>query len=233
MATVMALLTFTAACAKAELQGSEGEVEEVSSSTVNLPQVPEFDEPKPYPDQSHPVREMRLKGNQFLDSSVQVKGYVVWVYDCAAALRTPSMTDEALKKLLKNEPERCDRPNFIIADEGNASPDKGIWVVEAPRPLRDDEKRLPPDKRKAMEKAWKEMPKFAVGDLVTAKGKWARSSPGGFRNSDGLLVYESMTAGSNSGAAPTAPSGEGNSEKGHGEKAEKKGAEKTTAAQGN
>jgi hypothetical protein len=191
----VALVPWVTACQKTELKGAEGEVQEVSYRTVELPQVPEFNEPKPYRDDTHPVREMRLKGNQYLNSSVKVKGYVVWIYDCATAVRTPEMSEEELKKLLKNEPERCDRPNFVVADEANHSPDKGIWVVEAPRPLRDDEKRLPPDERASREKAWKEMPKFGVGDQVTVTGKWDRSSPRGFHNSDGLLIYESMTAG--------------------------------------
>src|SRR5690349_10201763 len=116
-----------AGCKKDQLEGAKAEVQETSIK-LDLPAVPDFAMPQPNPDGTHPVSEMRLKGNKFLDTEVKVKGYVVWIYDCATAIRTPEMTDKQLATLLENEPERCSRPHFTVADKPDTPPDRGIWV---------------------------------------------------------------------------------------------------------
>ncbi len=187
------LLIGSVACNKTELAGAKPEVEEVGGSKVDLPKVPTFEDPKPNPDGSHSAREMRLKGGAYLDTNVTIKGYVVWAYDCATALRTPEMTEAELKRILTEEPERCDRPNFVIADNPNDPADKGVQVVDVPRALRADEKKtLPPEEIKARETSFKELPAFAVGDPVTVTGQWKQASATGFMNSRGLLVYANM-----------------------------------------
>ena len=128
-------------CRKADLQGAKAEVQETSIK-LDLPPVPDFAMPAPNPDGTHPVAEMRLKGNKFLDTEVKVKGFVVWIYDCATSIRTPDMTDKQLATLIENEPERCSRPHLTIADRPDTPPDRGIWVVDIPRPVRKDDKLL-------------------------------------------------------------------------------------------
>src|SRR5687768_5782654 len=128
-------------CRKADLQGAKAEVQETSIK-LDLPAVPEFAMPQPNPDGSHSIAEMRLKGNKFLDTEVKVKGYVVWIYDCATALRTPEIDEKALAKMLEEEPEKCTRPHFTLGDKPDTPPDRGIWVVDIPRPLRKDDKNL-------------------------------------------------------------------------------------------
>jgi hypothetical protein len=191
------ILSGSSACGKGELSSAPAEVAE-TNIRLELPAVPEFKMPAPYPDGSHSVSEMRLQGNRMLESEVRVKGHVVWVYDCATALRTPEMTDKELKRILTDEPERCDRPNFYLGDAADTPVDKAIWVVEVPRAPREDEKKVLPKEELAL---WPAVPVFSLGQQVVVTGTWAQKSPKGFLNSDGLLVYKSLE----NLSAPAAP----------------------------
>jgi hypothetical protein len=200
-------------CRKADLQGAKAEVQETSIK-LDLPAVPEFAMPQPNADGTNPVSVMRLKGNKFLDTETRVKGYVVWIYDCATAIRTPQMTDKEVATILENEPERCSRPHFTLGDKPDTPPDRGIWVVDVPRAPRKDDKLLGPEIYAQMEAEWKALPPFKLGDEVTVTGTWALLSPKGFRHSDGLLVYKQMgnntapvAPGPGAPGAPTAPGG--------------------------
>jgi hypothetical protein len=180
------------ACGKDELSGAKAEVMETNIQ-LDLPTVPDFKVPKANPDGSHPVPEMRLKGKSYLDTDVRVKGTVLWIYDCGTAIRTPEMTDKDVQKLLEEEPERCTRPHMIIGETADSKVERGVEVVEYPRPLRKDEKKNMPDELLAeMESALAALPPFKVGDEVMISGTWALRSPKGFHNSEGLLVYKSM-----------------------------------------
>ena len=132
---------------------------------------------------------MRLKGNKFMDTEVLVQGYVIWMYDCGTAIRTPDMTEKELERILKDEPERCNRPNLYLGDKQDDATDRGIWVVDIPRHPREDEKKVLP---KEMIDNWHAVPEFKTGQHVTVTGKWSQKSPEGFANSAGLLVYKSM-----------------------------------------
>jgi hypothetical protein len=185
-----ALLVLAVGCKEGELKGPAAEVPETTDVKLDLPQVPEFKMPQANADGTHSPTEMRLKGFKYIDTEVKVKGFVVWIYDCATAIRTPEMDDKAVEKLLKEEPERCQRPNFFVADSANMEKNKGIWVVDVPRPPREDEKKALPKEELA---AWPEVPTYAIGDEIIIEGKWATASPLGFRNSDGLMVYKGLT----------------------------------------
>lgn len=156
---------------------------EVAETTVklDLPAVPEFVEPKPHGDGTHTVLEMRRRGKKFLDQDVKVKAYVVWVYDCATA-QGP--------QVVKDTPEKCDRPHFRLGDTADAREDQTITVVDVPRGPRDDEKRvLPKEEVAAMKAAVDAMPPLTPGSMILVEGKWSVKSPKGFMNTDGLLVY--------------------------------------------
>src|SRR5512137_743278 len=107
-----------------------------TSVKLDLPTPPTFEEPRGYPDGTHSVTELRRRSKKFLDQVITVKGYVVWVYDCAQALGP---------QVAQDTPERCDKPNFYLGETPDASQDKTIWVVEVPRPPRDDEKKFLPE----------------------------------------------------------------------------------------
>jgi hypothetical protein len=182
-------LVTAAGCQKDQLQGAKAEVQNTSIK-LDLPAVPDFAMPQPNPDGTHSVAEMRLRGNKFLDTEVKVKGYVVWIYDCATAIRTPEMSDKDLTKILEDQPEKCIPPHFYLGDKPDTTPDRGIWVVDVPRPLRKDDKNLPDEMQAEMEARWKTFPPFKLGDEVVVTGKWAQESERRFRNSDGLVVYK-------------------------------------------
>src|SRR5215831_6470492 len=187
---------------------SAGPRPEVAETQIklDLPAPPEFVEPKPYPDGSHSVTEMRLKSAKFLDQQVKVTGFVVFKYDLETCTRDvgeklsrqdPKLCDgkkdvidcatKLGKKKVADSPDQCDRPYFYLADAPNASFEKSIWVVEVPRPLRDDEKRDPHLVEEF--KKGPPVPQLTVGQKLTVSGGWAIKSPQGFGNSDGLLVY--------------------------------------------
>jgi hypothetical protein len=190
--TTALLVAGVSACDSGDLEGVEAEVQPTSVE-LSLPPVPEFDLPRPNPDGTHSVREMRLQGNRFLGTEVRVKGYVIWVYDCATAIRTAEMSEAELKKVLEEEPERCSRPNLYLGDSRDTPPDRGIWLVEVPRqPRKDELKGLPEDMVREMQEQWSALPPFQVGDEVVATGSWDLTSPKQFSNSDGLLVYKSL-----------------------------------------
>lgn len=178
-----------AGCKKDQLQGAKAEVQKTSIK-LDLPAVPDFVMPQPNPDGTHSVAEMRLRGNKFLDTEVKVKGYVVWIYDCATVIRTPEMTDKDVARLLEDSPEKCNPPHFYLGDRPDTPPDRGVWVVDVPRATRKDDKNLPPEIQAQMQAHWKALPTFKLGDEVVVTGKWAQESERRFRNSDGLLVYK-------------------------------------------
>jgi hypothetical protein len=203
--TTILLLAGTLGC-QSSAGGPQPEVEETQIK-LDLPAPPSFVEPKPYPDGSHSVAEMRLKGQRMLDKRVTLTGYVVLQYDLAVCAR------EAGERLVKKDPQlcaskkdpldcaqklgqkavdempdQCDRPYFLLADQPNAGIEKAVWVVEVPRPLRADEKR-DVDRVQAF-KEGPQPPTVKVGDKVKVTGTWAIKSPAGFGNSDGLLVYQ-------------------------------------------
>ena len=192
VAACLAIAT-VAGCKKDQLEGAKAEVQKTSIK-LDLPAVPDFVMPQPNADGTHSVAEMRLRGNKFLDTEVKVKGYVVWIYDCATANRTPEMSDKDVAKMLAEEPEKCIPPHFYLGDKADTPPDRGIWVVDVPRATRKDDKNLPDEERAVMEARWKALPSFKLGDEVVVTGKWSQESERRFRNSDGLLVYKNDCA---------------------------------------
>jgi hypothetical protein len=186
-------------------KGPKPEVAETEIK-LDLPQPPEFPEPKPFADGSHSVTEMRLKGAKFLEQQIKITGIVVYQYDLKACARElgekrvkqdPKLcdgkkdvidcTNKVGEKAVADSPDQCDRPYFYLADDANASFERSLWVVEVPRPLREDEKKDP-----TLVEAFKKgppPPTLTVGQKYTVDGTWSIKSPSGFGNSDGLLVY--------------------------------------------
>jgi hypothetical protein len=211
-ATRLAMVTMAIPLACTTSGGGTSAKPEVEETQIklDLPPTPEFKEPVPYPDGSHSVTEMRLKGLKMLDQQVKITGYVVFQYDLTTCARDvgeklvkadPKLcegkkdviecTTKVGQKAVAESPDQCDRPYFYLADTPNASFEKSLWVVEVPRPLRDDEKKDP-----ALVEAYKKAPpppQIAVGQKLTVSGTWTIKSPQGFGNSDGLLVYAGST----------------------------------------
>ncbi len=192
--------------------GENGPKAEVAETAYNLelPAVPEFPDAKPYADGSHSVTEMRRKGAKYVGTKdLKITGFVVFKYDLDTCAREvgeklvkgdPKLCDgkkdvidctaKVGQKSVADAPNQCDRPYFYLSDEPKASFEKSLWIVDVPRPLREDEKKDP-----ATVDAFKKGPQpptFAVGDKVTVQGDWEIKSPNGFGNSDGLLIYTSV-----------------------------------------
>jgi hypothetical protein len=186
---------------RGKLKGAEAEVKP-HNIKLDLPQVPPFDLPKPYDASTHSVKEMRVAGKQYLDSSVQIHGFVTWVYDCATAIRTPDESDADVKKAIEADPTKCRRPVFYIGDDAQTPGERSVWVVEVPREMRDYEKKNLSKEQKEWQARYDKgvtvdmdghvVPPYKLGDEVIVTGDWKVSSPHGERNSDGLLVYKTM-----------------------------------------
>ena len=103
-----------------------------------------------------------------------------------------SVPADELKKRMEDDPTICKRPNFYIGAFANARIDKGVRIVENPRPPRKDEIAVDPDGSKLVQAAFDLVPPFKESDEVIITGQWVMVSPKRFRDSDGLLVFGSL-----------------------------------------
>ena len=175
-------------CKGDQLKGAQAEVKQ-HTIKVTMPPVPSFEVPKPNPDGSHTVKELRVQGHRYLKQDVTLKGYVVWAYDCATAIRQPDEAPEAVAKRIEENPTLCRRPAFYVGDAPDTPVERAVWVVEVPRPYTKLEKeRLPKEEIEA----WPAVPPYKVGDEVVVTGQWNTSSPHGESNTEGLLIYTSL-----------------------------------------
>ena len=157
-------------------------------ANLDFPAVPDFEFPEAK-NGIHSVREMRVRSSKFLGQDVQVEGYVTWIYDCVVENMRPGQTRRQVEKRIKGDPTLCMIPHFYLGDAADTKPERSVWVVEVPRPLRRDEKRRMTREEIA---AHPPVPRIALGDRVVVKGRWGKRSPRGFHNSAGLLVYEAL-----------------------------------------
>ena len=172
-------------CKGEQLKGAQAEVQP-HKIKVTMPTVPSFEVPKPHPDGSHTIKEMRVQGGRFIKEELSIKGYIVWSYDCATAIRTPEEDDAAVAKRIEENPTLCRRPAFYMGDTPDTPVERAVWVVEVPREMSKAEKKNLP--KEAVE-AWPAVPPYKVGDEVVATGQWLTASPHGETNTEGLLVY--------------------------------------------
>ncbi|KAB2903891.1 MAG: hypothetical protein F9K40_07040 [Kofleriaceae bacterium] len=175
-------------CKDKQLKGAQAEVQP-HKIKVTMPTVPSFEVPKPHPDGSHTVKEMRVQGNRYIKETLSIKGYIVWQYDCATAIRQPDEDDAAVAKRIEENPTLCRRPAFYLGDTPDTPVERAVWVVEVPREMTKQEKKNLP---KEMVDTWPAVPPYKVGDEVVATGQWMHASPHGESNTDGLLVYQSF-----------------------------------------
>jgi len=137
----------------------------LSSIKVNLPPSPSFQKehaPETYPDSAYSVYGLRKNAKAVMNKEVRVKGFLTEVYEC------PPCPKGATCKT-------CDKPHFFVADRASGPKDEALMVTDYPR---ED----PKTKKKAKP--------FEVGTQHYVVGTFATSSPTGFSNSDGLLIYK-------------------------------------------
>ena len=187
-ALLAVLAAMLPACAKDQLKGPAAEVK-AHNVKLDLPAVPPFEMPPPSTDGSHSVKELRVKGRKMLNTKLTVKGFVTWVYDCPTALRQPGWTDKQVAAYIDENPDKCQRPKFYLGDAPDTPPERSLWVVDVPRPPNKLEKqRMSRDQLRF----WQAVPPYKTGDEMVVSGEFRLSSPHSERNTDGLLVYESL-----------------------------------------
>lgn len=175
-----------------------------AQTPVTLPPVPVFELPVA-PAGTHGVLELLVLGRPLLDQDVKVSGYVTWIYDCVTALQRPGQARAKVQRRIDADPTLCERPKFYLGDARDTAPEQSLWVVDVPRPFNKLEvERLPKADRTPAtypdrcEPSPKQPGPFcmplAVGDYVTLSGKFAVASPHSERNSDGLLVFGSVSS---------------------------------------
>jgi hypothetical protein len=185
-------------CTKDDFTGAQAEVQP-KTIDPDLPQVPEFKLPERYPDGSFTVKELRVKGRDFLDDDIKITGYVVQIYSCADQLRAEGKDEKTIADLIENKMDQAcaKKPQFRIADSADAGEDKSIRVVDVPRPWTKREKDIW-KKREDFpgtdtDPQLKPAPKLALGDQVVVEGKWVQTGGAGDQNFNGLLSYGTMT----------------------------------------
>lgn len=156
----------------------------------DVPVVPSFEIAVPSAT-AKGVQQLRAVGRaQFLDQDIAVRGYVIWIYDCATELQRPGISRAQVQRKIDDDPTLCERKKLYLGDAKTTPPERALWVVDVPRPPNKLEKaRLP----KAELAAWPKVPVIAVGDYVEITGKFAVQSPHSETNSDGLLVFAGVT----------------------------------------
>ena len=180
-----------------DLPGPQAEVAK-NPAKVDVPPVPGFELPATEPG-FHGPRELRVRGKAVLDTEIKVKGYITWIYDCAAVIasRNPKMKHAQVLAAIDKDPTLCEGPKLALGDAKGTSRDASISVVDVPRPPTTGErKRMSKDELKALPA----VPKLAVGDYVVITGTWALASPHAEHNANGLLVYKALEH-----AVPSAP----------------------------
>jgi hypothetical protein len=174
---------------------------------VDLPPSPDFNvqtAPEQYPGGELSIFGLRKHMNKYLDKDVQVKAYVLQVYECPAELRKcndelaakskkekkkeaksgapPKAAAQAAAEQLKGGCRPCDQPHFFLGDTPKTKLDHGLLVADYP--VKDWKTGKP--KPLVITPAQAEKP-FVI------TGTFAINSMGGFAASDGLIIHKKLT----------------------------------------
>jgi hypothetical protein len=176
---------------------------------VDLPPPPNFNvqtAPEQYPSGEMSIYGLRKRMAKYLDKDVQVKAYLLQVYECPAELRkcndelaakakkqaksgkpgkeapgkagAPPKGGAAMAEQIKGGCRPCDQPHFFLADTPTTKIEHALLVADYP--LKD----------------WntgKPKPLVAKpGDLFVVTGTFAINSIGGFAASDGLIIHKKL-----------------------------------------
>ena len=158
---------------------------------VDLPAIPAFALPAAEPG-VHGPRELRLQGRHLLGTEIKIRGYITWIYDCAAQLasQNPGATHVQIAGAIQRDPTLCERAKFLVGDARDTPRDASSWVVDVPRPARKAERGT--RRQSELKGIWPDVPRLALGDYVTVAGTWALVSPHAEHNTDGLLIYKAL-----------------------------------------
>jgi len=204
VAAALALLSPLSSVSMAHAQQGH----ELPPINVSLPPSPNFNiqnAPETYPGGEMSVYGLRRHLSKYLDKDVQLKAYIIEVYECPAEQR--KCNDDLAKKDKKDKKGKaskaskamkgappavatpapggacrpCDQPHFFMADSPNTKKEHAILVADYPV------------------KDWKtSKPKPLVvktgaeGGQYVLTGTFAINSIGGFAASDGLFIHKKL-----------------------------------------
>jgi hypothetical protein len=181
--------------------------QELAPIKVDLPPQPNFNvnnAPEQYPSGELSVYGLRKHQNQHLDKDVQVKAYLLQIYECPAEQR--KCNDDLAAKSKKEKMKQakasskaskagappaaveapkptgacrpCDQPHFFVADTPTTKIERALLVADYPI------------------KDWNTgKPKALVaktGEQYVITGTFAINSIGGFAASDGLIIHKKL-----------------------------------------
>jgi hypothetical protein len=184
-----------------------GQGQELPPIKVDLPPSPNFNiqtAPEKYPSGEMSIYGLRKHMNQYLDKDVQVRAYLLEIYECPAEQRKcnddlAAKTKKEKKRELKaggGPPKAmppgkgpagapppmqggcrpCDQPHFFLGDTATTKLDHGLLVADYPI------------------KDWntgKPKPLVAkAGEQYVITGTFSINSIGGFAASDGLIIHK-------------------------------------------
>lgn len=160
-----------------------------ADTTLGLPLVPSFELPPAPADGVVDPRYLRVNGRKVLDTTIKVRGYIIWIYNCVDDVRGRKESRAAAQRRIDDDPTQCERPKFYLGSAKTTPVERGLWVVDVPRPPNKLEKTRLPKQELA---AWPKVPRLKVGDYVELTGDFKIASPHNERNSDGLVVFASI-----------------------------------------
>lgn len=205
----LALPLAVAMLAPGGLRVAHGQGQAMPPIKVDLPPPPNFNvqnAPEKYPSGEMSIYGLRKHMSQYLDKDVQVKAYLLQIYECPAEQRkcnddlaakskkekkkeysklkagketgaAPSKTPEPAKMVGGCRP--CDQPHFFLGDTATTKLDHGLLVADYPI------------------KDWntgKPKPLVAkAGEQYIVTGMFSINSIGGFAASDGLIIHKKFT----------------------------------------
>ncbi|HVY37848.1 MAG TPA: hypothetical protein VHM31_07925, partial [Polyangia bacterium] len=183
-----------------------GQGQELPPVKVDLPPPPNFNvqtAPEKYPSGEMSIYGLRKHMNQYLDKDVQVRAYMLQVYECPAEQRkcnddlAAKSKKEKKKELksgglpgkagapsaadanaMKGGCRPCDQPHFFLGDTPTTKIDHGLLVADYPV------KDWKTNKPKPLE--------VKPGTQVIVTGTYSINSMGGFAASDGLIIHKKL-----------------------------------------
>jgi hypothetical protein len=183
-----------------------GQGTEMPPIKVDLPPPPNFNvqtAPEKYPSGEMSIYGLRKHMNQYLDKDVQVRAYLLQIYECPAELRKcndelaakskkekrkeaksgkaapPKAPAQVAAEAMKGGCHPCDQPHFFLGDTPTTKLDHGLLVADYP--IKD----WTTGKPKALV--------AKAGDQYIVTGTFAINSIGGFAASDGLIIHKKFT----------------------------------------
>jgi hypothetical protein len=186
-----------------------GQGQAVPPIKVDLPPPPSFNiqtAPEKYPTGELSIYGLRKHMRDYLDKDVQVKAYLLTIYECPPELRKcndelaaktkkekkkemksgkagksgapPKTSGAAAAEQLKGGCRPCDQPHFFLGDTPTTKIDHGLLVADYP--LKDWNTGKP---KPLVAKA---------GDQFVVTGTFSINSMTGFAASDGLIIHKKL-----------------------------------------